>query len=577
MNNLSLRWATALTAIALFGMPMSLSSCSDGDGVTLPSNYNTGRYRRVEIRPNEKIDGLASKVKPLNGMHGSPLPVVPGDSSLKLQYWGRLAGSAEADGAHVTMVRVGTDVDCALSLESIFPDQGKNVDDPNNYNFDTLDKHVSAVLGDYSPQSKSFSGGLNTARLLWQAGLNVGPAAGCKSDAQGYQLGSPFSTGGDYLLWADVAFNTLQHLRGVGKWSNTGAPYNVRYVEFMDDPLGRFPNGYTTSWTDVNWGRLHDTYKQFATKIKATWPDTVDENGIRIPNVHIGGISFTFTNESELSYNSDQDKHGLLRFIDFCKTNKVPLDFVSFKTKTTTAYKAAKISSAIRGYLNQSGYGDVKLIATSVSPDYDDPKLQNLMSLEYDDLKSAHLGAFQTAARIYFQDTPVDWMIAGRGPRVFSDLVAHQDLNTFQGLVVESDYFYNDSTAKPSFMSLFPFRQVSGHQRVVVSEGADTDGMTILASHDINNPKVVHVIVANSNVSSGIASITYDLVLAQFAPPNVTEVEYKLAVLDRSSYGVSSFNFSQTGKLETGFQTGSIRLIQEMAVPSVHYIQFVQP
>ena len=63
-------------------MPMTLSSCSDGDGVTLPSNYNTGRYRRVEIRPNEKIDGLASKVKPLNGMHGSPLPVVPGDSSL---------------------------------------------------------------------------------------------------------------------------------------------------------------------------------------------------------------------------------------------------------------------------------------------------------------------------------------------------------------------------------------------------------------------------------------------------------------------------------------------------------------
>ena len=69
----------------------------------------------------------------------------------------------------------------------------------------------------------------------------------------------------------------------------------------------------TTSWTDVNWGRLHDTYKQFATKIKATWPDTVDENGIRIPNVHIGGISFTFTNESELAYNSDQDKHGLLK------------------------------------------------------------------------------------------------------------------------------------------------------------------------------------------------------------------------------------------------------------------------
>ena len=577
MNELSLRWATTFTAVLIFGMAPSLSSCGDDDGVTLPSNYNTGRYRRVEIRPNEKIEGLASNVKPLNGMHGSPLAVVPGDTDLRLQYWGRLAGSPEADGAHVTMVRVGTDVDCDLSLESIFPDQNKSVDDPNNYNFATLDKHVAAVLGDYTPQSKSFSGGLNTAKLLWQAGLNVGPAAGCKSDAQGNQLGSPFSAAGDYPLWANVAFNTLQHLRGVGKWSTTGAPYKVQYVEFMDDPLERFPNGYTTSWTDVNWGRLHDAYKQFATKIKTSWPDSVDANGLRIPAIRIGGISFTFSDASELSYTNEQDKHGLLRFIDYCKAGKVPLDFVSFKTKTRTAYKASQIANSIRAYLNQNGYGDVQLIATSVQPDYADPKLQNLVSLEYTDLKSAHLGAFQTAARIYFQDTPVDWMIAGRGPRVFSDLEAHSTINNNQGLIVESDYFFNDATAKPSFMSLFPFRQVSGHQRVVVTEGADSDGMTVLASHDPNNAKVLHVIVANSNVSSGMASITYDLVLAQFAPPTVTEVDYKLAVLDRSSYGVPSFHFSETGKLKTGFQTGSIRLIHEMAVPSVHYIQFVQP
>jgi hypothetical protein len=576
MTNRSNQWSMALVILMFVGLAPNMSACTD-EGVTLPSNYNTGRYRRVEIQPNEKVTGAASNVKALNGMHGSPLPVVPGDKNLKLQYWGRLAGSPEADGAHVNMVRIGTDVDCALSLESIFKDQKKSVEDPNSYDFSTLDKHVAAILGDYAPQSKSFSGGLNTAKVLWQAGLNVGPVTGCKADAEGHQQGSAFSAGGDYPLWASVAFNTLQHLKGVGKWSNTNAPYKIQYVEFMDDPLGRFPGGYTSNWTDLNWERLHTAYKDLANKIKEAWPDSVDDAGKRIPAVHIGGISFTFSEESELAYTNDQQKHGLLRFIDFCKANKVPLDFVSFKTKTRTAYKAAKISGAIRSYLNQNGYGDVQLIATSVKPDYTDPKLQGLPGLAYNDLKSAHLGAFQTAARIYFQDTPVDWMIAGRGPRVFSDLEAHSTINNFQGLLVESDYFYNDATAKPAYMALFPFRQVSGHQRVVISEGADSDGMTILASHDPNNSKVLHVIVANSNVSSGMASITYDLVLAQFAPPTVTEVEYKLAILDRGSYGVQSFHFSETGKLETGAQTGSIRFIHDMAVPSVHYIQFVQP
>jgi hypothetical protein len=74
-----------------------------------------------------------------------------------------------------------------------------------------------------------------------------------------------------------------------------------------------------------------------------------------------------------------------------------------------------------------------------------------------------------------------------------------------------------------------------------------------------------------------MASITYDLVLEQFAPPQVVEIEYKLAVLDRNSYGVGSFHFSETGTLSTGIHSGSLRFVHEMAVPSVHYIQFVQP
>jgi hypothetical protein len=353
----------------------------------------------------------------------------------------------------------------------------------------------------------------------------------------------------------------------------------------MDDPINRFPGGYTENWLATNWERLFKVYLSFAKKIKGAWPDVKDDNEILQPVIRVGGISFTFTSASEL--NNPTNKHGLLRFIDYCRgcregretcdAEKAPLDFVSFKTKTAHAYQAYEIASAIRAYLNQNGYGSVELISTSVEPDYNATSLSTLPSLAYGDLKSAHLGAFQTAARIYFQDVPVDWMIAGRGPRVFSDLEAHTTIASFESLIVESDYFEKDATAKPSYMALFPFRQMKGHQRVKIGDGADSEGMTILASHDPNNDKVLHVIVANSNVSAGMAAITYDLVLEQFAPPQVVEIEYKLATLDRNSYGVGSFHFSETGTLSTGIHSGSLRFVHEMAVPSVHYIQFVQP
>lgn len=564
--------------LCVLGAGLTMASGCGDEGVTAPTHYNSGRYRRVEILPNENVQGAGSTVKPLNGMHGSPVSVVPGDESLRLKYWGRIAGSPEKDGAHVSMVRLGTDVDCAISLESVFPDQKADLDDPNNYEFEALDAHVASVVGTYDPTTNSFSNGLNTARLLWQAGLNIGPSNGCQSDAWGHQQGSAFSTVGDYPLWADVAFNTLQHLRGVGKWSATGAPNKVSYVEFMDDPIGRFPGGYTDNWLAPNWTRLFDTYELFAKKIKEAWPDQPDEAGKALPRVHVGGISFSFSDVSALQNASN--KHGLIRFIDYCKAKDAPLDFISFKTKTAHAYQALQIATAIRTYLDQSGYGHVELIATSVVPDYGAPSLTDIPALAFEDIRSAHLGAFQTAARIYFQDVPVQWMIGGRGPRVFSDLNTYESLGSFASLVVESDFFSNTqgtAIAKPAYLAMFPFRQVKGHQRVRVADGSDTESMTILASRDPNNDKVLHVVVANANVGGGMASINYDLLLQQFAPPQVVEIDYKLAILDRNSHGVGSFHFSETGTLQTGLHSGSLRFVHEMAVPSVHYIQFIKP
>ncbi|MEZ4268382.1 MAG: hypothetical protein R3F39_18615 [Myxococcota bacterium] len=557
-------------AAALWASGAVMTGCGD-DGVVLPSNINTLKFRSISIAPNLKAEAPVDKVKPLNGMQGAPLPIVPGDPSLKTAYWGRLAGTQEQDGAHVGMVRVGSDTTCGISLESIFPNGTADPSKPANYNFATLDTHIGAVKE------------LNTATVLWQAAFRPGTGGVCDATSLGKQQGSVIPPGAQGELWAQVAANTLRHLNGGASWDPAGNNFNVRYVEFMDDPTERL--GYT----DDALPGLFSIYKRFAELAKAAFPDDPTEG----PVVRLGGISFTLRSLDDLSYTVAADKHGILRFIDFCADNGVPLDFLSFRTRTRQPHEAYAIAAELRRYLNThpadaaGRLERTELIAASVEFDRDNPELLARGILAEPVLESTYLGAFQAATRIFMQEIPVHQMIAGRGPRVFQDLATHAGVDpaSVANLIVDSLYFDAAGRAQPAFMSLFPFRQVAGHRRVSVTSGADGEGMAIMASHDASSDRVLHVIVANANVLTGAgglnADITYDLRLENFVPATVPIVQYKLAVLDRNAVGVDSFHFSETGVLETirsptQTSTAQVSFVHQMAVPSVHYIQFLR-
>jgi hypothetical protein len=562
--------AGAAAAAALLGWAALAAGCGD-DGVLLPSNINTLKFRSISIAPNAKAEAPVDRVMPLNGMLGAPVPLVPGDASLKTAYWGRLTGSPEADGAHIGMVRVGSDTTCGVSLESIFPNATADPSKPASYDFATLDAHIQSIKE------------LNTATVLWQAAFRPGTGGVCDATSRGRQQGGVVPPGAQGELWAQVAANTLRHLNGGATWDPSGKSFNVRYVEFMDDPTERL--GYA----DDGLAGLFSIYKRFADLAKAAFPDDPTDG----PRVRLGGISFTLRSVDDLSFTVAADKHGLLRFIDFCAENGVPLDFVSFRTRTRQPHEAFAIAAELRRYLDThpaDAAGRLKgteLIAASVEFDRDNPELLARGILAEPVLESTYLGAFQAAARIFMQEVPVNQMIAGRGPRVFQDLATHGgvDPSTVADLIVDSLYFDADGRAQPAFMALFPFRQVSGHRRVSVTSGADGEGMAILASHDASSDRVLHVIVANANVLTGAgglnADITYDLRLENFVPATVPIVQYKLAVLDRNAVGVDSFHFSETGVLETirspqQTTTAQVSFVHQMAVPSVHYIQFLR-
>ncbi|MDP6944350.1 MAG: hypothetical protein QF464_09400, partial [Myxococcota bacterium] len=427
------------------------------------------------------------------------------------------------------------------------------------------------------------------ANILWQVGFNPGGGSVCETstDGKGIQLGHPISSSTDAIRWKDIALNVLRHLNDGTKWDPKGKKYNVKFVEFMDDPYERL--GYQEG---SSLDELFEAYLNFASAVKAWWPDDVapDDPDDTTPVIHVGGISYTLSDVSDLEFARSADKHPLLQFIDFCEYHDTPLDFVSFRTRTEHPHEAACIAGRLRAYLDDVGLTRTKLLVAGVEADVTGSKFNQIDALSDDLYRSTYLGAFHAATRIFLQSPldgavckyaddagPASWMIAGRVPRVFSDLKAHsgEDMVAIESLIVDSPFVEADGTAKPAFMSLFPFRQIAnGHEMVSVTKGNDTQGMAVLASHESSSGRVLHVIIANANIQDGNADITYDLNLEKFVS-TAKEVDYKLAVLDRGAVGHQSFHFSETGVIETG--TGTMRFVHQMAVPSVHYIQFHKP
>ena len=572
----------------------SVTGCTE-DGVTLPDDYNTQRFREIVIDTQAPVaDESISRMRALNGMHGSPMAIVPTDPDLTAFYWGRSAGSATHDGAHVSLVRLGTGTDCRVSLEGLYDGGTSGTEDEDSYSFTYLDYHVQGIED------------LNTSEVMWQAALAPDAQTGCNPGLNGYQQRTPLKSA-DANTIVRVAFNTLRHLRNDGATAGFGSDSQLfkklRWVEFMDDPGEHM--GYSSTGDpaegQTDYTILFDTYGAFASLVKDEWPENASDGR---PVVAVGGISFTVNSPDQLEYLAIQDAHPLLRFIDHSATKGYPLDFVSFKTKTQRAAQVGQIAQKISDFL-QARYPEAVLVLTGV--DVEDSVLESVSAqwvANDQRLTSSFVGAFQSAARIYAQDVtgaPVAHMIAGRGPRVLLDLLPHSNdsLETLYSseLISRSDYFaymhaeanpdleFQDEDGKalgqvvplPAFMNLFPFRQVTNHQRVVVNKGTDAQGMAVVATHDPSSTDTLHVIIANSNIASGTAQILYEIELTDFLPATVEHVDYKFATLNHNSFGISSFHFSETGIAETVEGTGNVRFVHEMAVPSVHYIQFIKP
>jgi len=264
-----------LSAALIFG-------CTE-DGVTLPEDYNTARFRKIVIDTQALVDVPGTEtMRPMNGMHGSPLAIVPTDPDLTSFYWGRTAGSDVHDGAHVSLVRLGTGTDCRVSLEGLYDGGSAGTEDEDAYSFTYLDYHVGGI------------GDLNTSEVMWQAALAPDAQTGCNPGDNAYQQRGPLKSA-DANTIVRVAFNTLRHLRNDGATGGFGSESQqykkLRWVEFMDDPGQHM--GYSTTGNSADgqtdYTTLFNTYGIFANLVKDEWPEPASDGR---PVVAVGGISF---------------------------------------------------------------------------------------------------------------------------------------------------------------------------------------------------------------------------------------------------------------------------------------------
>jgi hypothetical protein len=534
----------------------ALGARNCGEGTLLPEGFNTGRYRSISVSTT-RLEAPLNVVIPLNGLVGSPKPVVPNHADLSPAY------GFTSTGGHIGLIRVGTDVSCDLSLESVFQGETQqDVENPAKYAFSALDAHIDAVRALTHPQ------------IVWQAAFS--PLGTCDG-VDGRQKGLSITTLDQGLQAAQVARNVLRHLRSGNGWDPNGRTWLIHYAEFMADPVTRM--SYPTDTSDPVWDQLFHAYAEFAKYLRSEFGD-----GHFGGTTKVGGMSFEFACKTQDECSQIVHTHPVKAFLEYVATWAVPLDFLSFQVKAAYPYDAALVAHELRDALNDAdaatrapdatpALAGTQLMLTQVAIDKE-VVAANGFEQVFDDplLGAAYYGAFAMSTSLFMQDVPVELGMVGRGPSVQSHLGA-----TTADTIVSSELFRSDGTALPSLVALFPYRQIKGHDRVtVLTGGPDQEGLAVIAALK-DSDRTLMVIISNANVPSGKASITYDLYVEGFVPATVHELDYKLAMLDRQSVGTGSFQFNDVGRISTDAKQGTLRFVHDMAIPGVHYLELRKP
>ena len=240
------------------------------------------------------------------------------------------------------------DVRGAFDINVVFPNMQGDPSKESSYNFKSTDLQVEAIRS-------------TGAEVFYRLG---------------YSWGGPSDVPSDYGKFAEICKHIVMHYNQ--GWAN-GFRYGIRYWEIWNEPdIKIFWKG-----TPEQYFRLYDTV---ARALKAV------DTGVKVGGPALAG-----------------KQEFLERFLQFCKTNKSPLDFVSWHIYTggRAPHLVAETANEVRNLLRQYGFENAESFLTEWNIYAD--------SANHDEFWNARGAAWTASALIYLQDTSVSGALRYRG------------------------------------------------------------------------------------------------------------------------------------------------------------------
>jgi hypothetical protein len=506
------RYLLLLLAFSLVACGQPAEEVAISDGRPLPRHVFEIEGR---ARPG------ASLARAMPGMQASPVPVVPGDATITKAYQDR----------HFQVVRVPQDDFCDYSLAGIFPNRDDAVQDPSSYEFDNIDSLVAGVRKANS-------------EVLWQASYDIGGKERACRAAQGRHAGTPVQDADRHVR---VVINVLRHFNKGTDWDPDGNDFGVRYVEYLNDPMGL--GGYNPSSPEA----YFEDFQVFSQGLDSALSDIGDYKQVHIlaPAHRIRTVS-----ETVPSQGTGRRQGFVLDFIEHVSANGIRLDILTVQNRFDDPFEMGVALANIRAHMDLHNMRDVPIWVTEVAPS--PPLEEALRDLEVSQY-SAFVGAHLVAAKIAWQES-VERTFPHRGTRRYD-----APLET-SGAILESAFFDEDGLPRHAVLPFTAFLIVRGHP-ILRGSATTSDGLSLLAVRHTEEKKI-WIIVANPGDGGSNSRARLAFSITDF-PSSAELVKWQLAHVDVDS--APQLQFTEGG--ERAPADGTLSFDEMIETPTVLYYE----
>lgn len=430
----------------------------------------------IDYNSQDSTKGYSGRIKDVAGVNGAPISVMPGFPDLEDQFNqmgithfrlndiygvgdldnGAVSGPYDNDDPMILNVppqdayRARDLLNKISNFRTIYPNAAIGMSQ-GNYDLAFKDDNYQ-ITDDYIRRIMVNNPAVNPQGIRREVMFRVGRSKGCGAEIPAH-----------FDIYVSLVATLVQ--RYSSELFLSGLPRKIAYWETWNEP------DLSDSWNNNDPGRYYDFYSKIAWKIKE-----ID------PNAKVGGAGIADGSDSSGAY--------INGFLSFCRSNNVPLDFISwhyYGNQTADPQNIIDVASNIQSSLWQNGYNDVESICSAWNS-------TSYASVDaFSKVQSAQNASYIAASLIHMQSCKVDRDYYYRGDALSFGLFNDDDNP------VDTRYKSFSSYAAQAFTL---FNQLRQAPTLLSTSNTDNTGISILAGKAYGTVKIL---VANYRVDPSLS------------------------------------------------------------------------